>query len=77
MLPVDIMLNPLSLAGAEGMIATVRDITQRKQVEQALSQSRDELETRVAERTAELSAERSKTVVALETRAASRPPWRD
>ncbi len=68
-LPVDIMLNPLSLAGAEGMIATVRDITQRKQVEQALSQSRDELETRVAERTAELSAERSKTVVALETRA--------
>ena len=69
MLPVDIMLNPLSLAGAEGMIATVRDITQRKLVEQALSQSRDELETRVAERTAELSAERSKTVVALETRA--------
>jgi PAS domain S-box-containing protein len=68
-LPVDIMLNPLSLAGAEGMIATVRDITQRKQVEQALSQSRDELETRVAERTAELSAERSKTVIALETRA--------
>ena len=34
----------------------------------ALSQSREELETRVAERTAELSAERSKTVIALETR---------
>ena len=68
-LPVDINLSPLSLAGAEGMIATVRDITQRKQAEQALSQSRDELETRVAERTAELSAERSKTVVALEIRA--------
>ena len=67
--PVDVMLSPLSLARAEGMIATVRDITQRKRVEQALSQSREELETRVAERTAELSAERTKTVVALEIRA--------
>ena len=67
--PVDIMLSPLSLAGAEGMIATVRDITHRKRVEQALSQSREELETRVAERTAELSAERTNTVVALEIRA--------
>ncbi len=68
-LPVDIKLSPLNFAGAESMIATVRDITQRKQAEQALSQSHDELETRVAERTAELSAERSKTVVALEIRA--------
>ena len=67
-LPVEISLSPLSLAGAEGMIATVRDITRRKQAERALSQSREELETRVAERTAELSAERSKTVIALETR---------
>jgi hypothetical protein len=66
---VEIMLSPLSLAGAEGKIATVRDVTQRKRVEQALSQSREELETRVAERTAELSTERTNTVVALEIRA--------
>ena len=66
--PVEVMLSPLSLAGAEGMIATVRDITQRKRVEQALNQSREELQTRVAERTAELSAERTNTVLALETR---------
>ena len=67
--PVEIMLSPLALGGANGMIATVRDITERKQVEQALSQSREDLETRVAERTAELSAERSNTMVALEMRA--------
>ena len=67
--PVEIMLSPLGLAGAEGMIATVRDITERKRVEQILSQSREDLETRVAERTAELSAERTNTVVALEMRA--------
>ena len=67
--PVEIMLSPLGLAGAEGMIATVRDITERKRVEQALSQFREDLETRVAERTAELSAERTNTMVALEMRA--------
>ena len=67
--PVEIMLSPLGLPGAEGMIATVRDITERKRVEQALSQSREDLETRVAERTAELSAERTNTMVALEMRA--------
>ena len=67
--PVEIMLSPLGLAGGEGMIATVRDVTERKRVEQVLSQSREDLETRVAERTAELSAERTNTVLALEMRA--------
>jgi two-component system CheB/CheR fusion protein len=67
--PVEIMLSPLGLAGDEGMIATVRDITERKRVERILSQSREDLETRVAERTAELTVERTNTVVALEKRA--------
>ena len=67
--PVEIMLSPLALGGADGMIATVRDITERKRVEQALSQAREDLETRVVERTAELSAERTNTMVALEMRA--------
>jgi len=52
---VEITVNYLEFAGGEYNCAFARDITERKQAEEALRSAYDEMEKRVEERTAELA----------------------
>lgn len=53
--PVELTVNYVEFAGKEYNCAFARDVTDRKQAEKALQKAHDELETRVAQRTAELA----------------------
>jgi signal transduction histidine kinase len=48
------VLTPLGNGGSRGFVKVARDLTDRKRMEDALHEARDELERRVVERTAEL-----------------------
>lgn len=52
--PVEISLSPMETENGILVISFIRDITDRKKVEEALQKAHDELERRVEERTAEL-----------------------
>jgi PAS domain S-box-containing protein len=67
--PVDIMLSPIETSEGRSAIATVRDVTEHRRVEDTLRKSREELEVRVQERTAKLRQATTSTLAALEARA--------
>jgi PAS domain S-box-containing protein len=67
--PVDIMLSPIETAEGRNVIATVRDVTEQRRIEESLRKSREELELRVQERTMELRQANADTLAALEARA--------
>ena len=67
--PVDIMLSPIVTSEGRSAIATVRDVTEHKRIEESLRKSREELEMRVQERTAELRQANTSALAALEARA--------
>jgi PAS domain S-box-containing protein len=67
--PVDIMLSPIDTDEGTSVIATVRDVTEHRRVEEALRESGKELEARVRERTAELTYATQTAVIAIENRA--------
>lgn len=54
LIPIEIGLNPLDMQGEKFVLASVVDITERRKAEQALIGAKEELETRVSERTKEL-----------------------
>jgi len=59
-IPVEIGLSPLTSIQGNFTIATIRDVTKRKQIEQELRKSQEVLSRRVKERTADLQAANEK-----------------
>jgi PAS domain S-box-containing protein len=54
--PMDLSVSEIVFAGRRMFMGLVHDVTDRKQSEETLRQARDDLEVRVQERTAELTA---------------------
>ena len=72
----EIRLTRVTLSGVDRILATGRDINDRVKAEQALRQANEELEHRVAERTAQLEAAVSEQAAAREELAKSEEYFR-
>ena len=66
-IPIEINATVLQAGGMVQILTLCRDVTDRKQAEEALRQAKDELEQRVAERTAELSHSRERLAMLFHT----------
>jgi two-component system, LuxR family, sensor kinase FixL len=55
-IPVEISLNPVELPEGPAVLAAIRDVTERRQAQEALKVAQAKLELTVAERTSELLA---------------------
>jgi len=63
--PVEIGLNPIDTAEGKRVLATIIDITERKQIERERAQYQQQLESAVAQRTLELSHKTAELQLAL------------
>jgi PAS domain S-box-containing protein len=73
--PVEVSLNYLEHAGRGFTCAIARDITERKAVEEALQQAREELEHRVEERTAALRESQEQLELILDATSVATWDW--
>ncbi|MBS99215.1 MAG: PAS domain-containing sensor histidine kinase [Oceanospirillaceae bacterium] len=65
-LPLELNINRMTLAGSRHFIVTIHDLTERKEQERQLKAAQEALETRVQERTIDLSRANAKLVEEME-----------
>lgn|GEM_PF-736868 len=74
---VEASVSTSTVAGRAYITTMIRDITERKQTEEALQQAHDQLERRVAERTAELAQSNETLQAEIDERARTEERLRD
>ncbi len=64
--PIELIIGQMQVGGVKRFIVTIHDITERKLYEQELQRARDELESRVESRTADLTCANEKLIEEVE-----------